>query len=45
MAFEIGAGQVEDVKKIMKMNGFDEINGFKDINEITRVLIGVKKQQ
>ena len=45
MAFEIGAGQAEDVKKIMKMNGFDEIKSFKDINEITRVLIGVKKQQ
>ena len=43
MAFEIGAGQAEDVKKIMKMNGFDEIKSFKDINEISRVLIGVKK--
>ncbi|MBQ6143313.1 MAG: peptide chain release factor N(5)-glutamine methyltransferase [Clostridia bacterium] len=43
MAFEIGAGQVEDVKKIMKMHGMEKIKSFKDINEITRVLIGVKK--
>ncbi len=43
MAFEIGAGQVEDVKKIMKMNGMEKIKSFKDINEIARVLIGVKK--
>lgn len=43
MAFEIGAGQVEDVKKIMKMHGMERIKSAKDINEITRVLIGVKK--
>ena len=43
MAFEIGVGQFKDVKKIMEMHGIEKIKSAKDINEITRVLIGVKK--
>ena len=43
MAFEIGAGQFEDVKKIMQLYGFKKIIGSKDINEIVRVVIGIKK--
>lgn len=43
IAFEIGKGQFKDVKKIMQLYGFGEIRGVKDINEIIRVIIGIKK--
>lgn len=42
MAFEVGYEQFEDVKKIMQVHGFKGIKGAKDINGITRVVIGIK---
>lgn len=42
LAFELGIGQFEDVKKLMLHKGFENIKGIKDINDIDRVITGVK---
>ena len=40
--FEVGQGQVEDVKKILAENNFNEISIVKDYLKIDRVISGVK---
>lgn len=42
IAFEVGANQALDVKKIMESYGIKSIKIFKDINNIERVVIGKK---
>lgn len=43
LAFELGIFEFEDVKNIMKDHGYDYISFEKDINGITRSIIGLKK--
>lgn len=43
LAFEIGMGQHEDVRKIMNENNFDNIEFIKDLCGIIRVVTGRKK--
>ncbi len=43
LAFEIGIGQFEDVKKLMLDKNLKYIKGIKDINNIDRVITGIKK--
>lgn len=43
IAFEIGQGQSLEVCDILNSNGFILLNVFKDINEIDRVIIGMKQ--
>ena len=43
LAFEIGIGMFEDVKNIMTDSGFTDIEFMKDINEIIRSVIGIKR--
>lgn len=40
LIFEIGKGQGQELKKIMKENGFVEVVGFKDYNKIERIICG-----
>ena len=40
--FEVGQGQVEDVKRILAENNFNEISIVKDYLKIDRVISGVK---
>lgn len=42
LAFELGIGQFQDVKKIMINKGIKNIRGIKDINNIIRVITGIK---
>ncbi len=42
LIFEIGCEQAEAVKKLMKMNNFDEISVNKDLSGLDRVVIGFK---
>ena len=41
--FEVGKGQAQDVKKLLKENGFEEIKIIKDYNKIERVICGKRK--
>jgi len=41
--FEVGKEQVEDVKEIMRENGFQNIEIQKDLSEIERVVFGAKR--
>jgi len=43
LAYEIGYDQNEEVKNILKSNGFDDIKCFKDLGGNDRVVIGIKK--
>jgi release factor glutamine methyltransferase len=40
LAYEIGHDQAADVSKIMKDNGFSDINVYKDLSGFDRVVIG-----
>lgn len=39
LAFEIGIGQHEDIKKMLEMNDFDNIKVIKDLSGIERIII------
>lgn len=41
--FEVGKGQAQDVKKLLKESGFEEIKIIKDYNKIERVICGKRK--
>ena len=42
LAFEIGLGQEESVTEILRKNGFKDINYRCDLNQIIRVVAGIK---
>lgn len=42
LAVEIGIGQSEEVKKLLKIHGFREIETYRDLSGIERVVTGVK---
>jgi len=41
LLFEVGMGQATDVEMILERNGFEEIQGYQDTQEIWRVVSGV----
>ena len=43
IAFEIGLGQENEVKKFMQKSGINCIKFHKDINNIVRVVSGIKE--
>ena len=45
MAFELGEGQFDRVKAMMKEIGFENINEFKDLGNIQRAINGTLKQK
>ena len=40
MAFEVGIGEADEVLRIMRANGFGDIQIVRDLNDIPRVVYG-----